>query len=120
MPTIVYNRWLRIALEKVDEFFGDARRKDSSWIARALYLETDGPRWTAPAFDKCLLLALIYPIVTVFAVWAFSGHVGPAERARLAARRSSIPLSRFVARPELLFGGFLQLCVVPLRTRRGT
>src|SRR6267154_5460029 len=27
------------------------------------------------------LLALIYPIVTVFAVWAFSGHVGPAERA---------------------------------------
>jgi len=81
MPTIVYNRWLKIALEKVDEFFGDAGRKDSSWIARALHLETDGPRWTAPAFDRCLLLALIYPIVTVFAVWAFSGHVGPAERA---------------------------------------
>jgi hypothetical protein len=81
MPTIVYNRWLRIALEKVDEFFGDAGRKDTSWIARALHLETDGPRWTAPAFDRCLLLALIYPIVTVFAVWAFSGHVGPAERA---------------------------------------
>jgi ABC-type sugar transport system permease subunit len=81
MPTIVYNRWLRIALEKVDAFFGDAGRKDSSWIARALHLETDGPRWTAPAFDRCLLLALIYPIVTVFAVWAFSGHMGLAERA---------------------------------------
>src|SRR5229473_2159432 len=81
MPTIVYNRWLKIALEKVDEFFGDAGRKDSSWIARALHLETDGPRWTADALDRCLLLALIYPIVTVFAVWAFSGHVGPAERA---------------------------------------
>jgi hypothetical protein len=79
-PAIVYNRWLTIVLDKVDEFFGDVGRRDKSWIARALHLETDGPRWTAPAFDRCLLLALVYPIVTVFAVWAFSGHVGPAER----------------------------------------
>jgi hypothetical protein len=63
MPTIVYNRWLKITLKKVDEFFGDAGRKDRSRIARVLHLETDGPRWTAPAFDRCLLLALIYPIV---------------------------------------------------------
>jgi hypothetical protein len=27
----------------------------------------------------CLLLALLYPIVTVFIMWAVSGHVGPAE-----------------------------------------
>ena len=37
--------------------------------------------WTAPAFDRCLLLALIYPIVTIFILWAISGHVGPAEAA---------------------------------------
>jgi hypothetical protein len=60
--------------------FSETPVADKSWIARALHLETDGPRWTAFAFDRCLLLALIYPIVTVFAVWAFSGHVGPTER----------------------------------------
>ena len=37
--------------------------------------------WTAPAFDRCLLLALIYRIATIFVIWAISGHVGPAERA---------------------------------------
>jgi hypothetical protein len=30
---------------------------------------------------RCLLLALIYPIVTIFLIWAVSGHVGPAEAA---------------------------------------
>jgi hypothetical protein len=46
-----------------------------------LGLETSGARWTAPAFDRCLLLALLYPIVTIIVVWAWSGHVGVAERA---------------------------------------
>jgi hypothetical protein len=84
-PAVVYNRWLAFVLEKVDEFFGDAGSKETSWIARALYLQTDGPRWTVRAFDRCLLLALVYPIVTVFAVWALSAHVGVAERALLLA-----------------------------------
>jgi hypothetical protein len=57
------------------------------------------PRWTAPAFDRCLLLALIYPIVTVFAVWALSGHVGPAERA--LGLRPDDPASRY---PDLWRG----------------
>jgi hypothetical protein len=82
-PAIVYNRWLAFALEKVDRFFGDAGRSDRSWIARTLHLETSGPRWTAEAFDKCLLLALVYPVVTIFAVWTYSGHVGIAEHALL-------------------------------------
>ena len=33
------------------------------------------------AFDRCLLLALIYPVATILIIWAVSGHVGPAERA---------------------------------------
>jgi hypothetical protein len=28
------------------------------------------PLWTAPAFDRCLLLALIYPIMAIFLIWA--------------------------------------------------
>ncbi len=58
-PAKVYRDWLTEALDRVDVFFGDAGRNDKSWIARALGLETLGARWTAPAFDRCLLLALI-------------------------------------------------------------
>src|SRR5215471_8656036 len=44
-------------------------------------LKTPAPLWTAPAFELCLLLALIYPTATIFIIWAISGHVGPAELA---------------------------------------
>jgi hypothetical protein len=80
-PANVYNRWLALILDKVDIFFGDSGRNDKSLIARILHLETNGPRWTAPAFDRCLLLAVIYPVITIFAVWSFSGHAGLAEQA---------------------------------------
>ncbi len=80
-PAKVYNRWLEAILSRVDHFFGDAGRANTSWIARALGLDTNGPRWTAASYDRCLLLALVYPVVTIFTVWAFSGHVGVAERA---------------------------------------
>jgi hypothetical protein len=47
----------------------------------AFGLKKPAPLWTAPALDRCLLLALIYPIATIFIIWAISGHVGPAEAA---------------------------------------
>jgi hypothetical protein len=68
------------ALDRVDVFFGDPRRKDKSWVARALGLETRGERWTARAFDRCLLLALIYPMAAIVAVWTWSARVGVAEQ----------------------------------------
>jgi hypothetical protein len=80
-PAKVYANWLKLALHRVDKFFGDAGRHDRSWFARMLGLETPGPRWTAPAFDKCLLLALIYPVLTIYSVWIWSGEVGVAEEA---------------------------------------
>ena len=72
---------LEWGLDRVDRFFGDAGRNDESWFARAVGLETRGARWTAPAFDRCLVLALIYPLVTIYVVWIWSGHVGVAEHA---------------------------------------
>jgi len=80
-PAKVYREWLTTALDRVDAFFGDAGRNDKSWVARALGLETPGARWTAPAFEKCLVLALFYPVVTIYLVWIWSGHVGVAEHA---------------------------------------
>jgi len=44
-------------------------------------LRSPAPLWTPNALDRCLLLALIYPVVTIFIIWTVSGHVGPAEAA---------------------------------------
>jgi hypothetical protein len=81
LPARLYARWLARFLGAVDHFFGDASAADRTLFPRAFGLDTPAPLWTAPAFDRCLLLALIYPIVTVFAIWGVSGHVGSAEEA---------------------------------------
>jgi hypothetical protein len=64
----LYRDWLSITLAAAARFLGDARTKPE-------------PLWTAPSFDRCLLLAFIYPIATIFLLWAITGHVGPAEAA---------------------------------------
>jgi len=77
----LYAKWLTAFLDWIERFFGDAGMADRTLFPRAFGLKTPAPLWTAPAFDRCLLLALIYPIATIFAIWAISGHVGPAEAA---------------------------------------
>jgi hypothetical protein len=72
---------LSIALDAVDRFFGDAGMADRTLYRRAFGLRTPAPLWTAPAFDRCLLLAWLYPVATILILWAVSGHVGPAENA---------------------------------------
>jgi len=71
--------WLARFLDEVDRFFGDASMADRTLFAHAFGLETPVPLWTASAFDRCLSLALIYPIAAIFVIWVVSGHVGPAE-----------------------------------------
>ena len=73
----LYVKWLTAFLDGVERFFGDAGTEGQ----RAFGLKTPAPLWTAPAFDHCLLLALIYPIATILLIWAISGHAGPAEAA---------------------------------------
>jgi hypothetical protein len=77
----LYAKWLTAFLDGVERFFGDKGMADRTLFPRAFGLRTPAPLWTAPAFDRCLLLALIYPIATIFLIWAVSEHVGPAERA---------------------------------------
>ncbi len=81
LPARLYSRWLTACLDAIDRFFGDAGMADRTLYPRAFGLRTPAPLWTATALDRCLLLALIYPIVTIFIVWAVSSHVGPAEEA---------------------------------------
>jgi ABC-type uncharacterized transport system permease subunit len=54
---------------------------DRSLFPYAFGLKTPAPSWTAPALDRCLLLALIYPIAAIFLIWMLSGQVGRAEAA---------------------------------------
>ena len=85
----LYADQLGAFLETVDRFFGDAGRADQTLFPHAFGLRTPAPLWTAAAFDRCLLLALIYPIATILIIWAASGDVGPAEAALLL--KSNLP-----------------------------
>jgi hypothetical protein len=96
----LYADWLTKFLDAVDRFFGDAGMVNRTFFPRAFGLKTPAPLWTAPAFDRCLLLALVYPIVIIFIIWAVSGHVGPAEaalglKANLAGWRRGLAVGYF-------------------------
>ncbi len=86
----VYRDWLTEFLRRVDRFFGDKGAddglSDDEIAARTLFprflgLVTPAPLWTAPSFDRCLLLALAYPLGALVLGWVASGHVGLAENA---------------------------------------
>jgi hypothetical protein len=68
-----YRRRLLAFLNWTDRFFGDAPSAEA--------VSARPPLWTAPAYDRCLLLALVYPVMTILLVWTVSGHSGPAESA---------------------------------------
>ena len=77
----LYTRWVRLALRGVAIFFGDYQVRRRTRAHEFFGLQQRDPLWTAPAFDRCLLLAFIYPVTTVLLFWIVSGHVGPAENA---------------------------------------
>jgi hypothetical protein len=78
----LYNRLLGTSLDAVDRFFCDDHLK-SPGLSQLPWprLNNPAPLWTAPAFDRCLVLALIYPLVTIFLFWAAFGEKGEAEAA---------------------------------------
>ena len=81
MASRLYAERLAQFLDWVDRFFRDASLAGRTLFPRAFGLRTPAPLWTAPAFNRCLLLAFIYPIGMIFVIWTVSGHVGPAEAA---------------------------------------
>ena len=78
----LYRSLLTCLLDRLDRYLADADTTTTAWFfPQWLRLKTPKPLWTSAAFDRCLLLALIYPVATVFILWAIAGHVGPAEAA---------------------------------------
>lgn len=80
-PARIYSEQLKTVLESTDRFFGDAEMADRTLWPHAFGLRSPAPLWTTASFERCLILALIYPVAVVVIVWLASGHVGPAERA---------------------------------------
>ena len=64
----LYAERLTRFLDWIDRFFGDARKADRTLLPHAFGLKTPAPLWTAPSLDRCLLLALFYPILTIFVI----------------------------------------------------
>jgi hypothetical protein len=76
-----YARAVRSAIEWADRFFGDADMAEESWQPRRLGLKEPAPLWTAASYDKCLLIALIYPVFGIYVMWAVTGDAGDAGAA---------------------------------------
>lgn len=78
-PTRIYQRLLTAFLGRVDRFLGDEDQPQSGPLQNALRLRGSYPLWTGIAFDQCMLLALVYPVLVVLITWSISGQVGPAD-----------------------------------------
>ncbi|GLH81696.1 hypothetical protein SSBR45G_66050 [Bradyrhizobium sp. SSBR45G] len=91
----LYARLLSRALNVTDRFIGDDKEPNES-LSNRFGLKPAVPLWTTTSFDTCLVLALVYPIATVFFFWALTGHVGPAEAA-LKLRSDLSDVERAVA-----------------------
>jgi hypothetical protein len=74
----VYGRLLTEFLDRIDRLFREADNANLGVFRRAFWLQGSYPLWTSAAFDRCLLLALIYPVLSVLLIWAASGHVAEA------------------------------------------
>jgi hypothetical protein len=79
----IYNDLLTRGLDRVDRFFGDADPRVKTLWPRAFGFKGAKPFWTAPAYDRCLIIALLYPLVVLLVVWCVSGQVSKAAAAML-------------------------------------
>src|SRR5262249_17324841 len=66
-------------LAAVDQFFYDADKRETTLGSRLFRLKHPAPLWTASAFDRCLLIAAIYPLTSLIVFWALTGVSSQAQ-----------------------------------------
>ena len=93
-----YAARLKTFLGWIDYFFDG----NSQPTQRAYTLSEPAHAWSASAYDRCLLLALVYPILAIIFCWTVAGHVGPVESA-LGLRGDAAWEQRLIAFVSLLF-----------------
>ena len=77
----IYEAALTRFLNAVDRFFGDADPTVKTLWPGAFGFRGKAPFWTAPAYDRCLTIALLYPLLAMLIIWTVKGAVGPGEKA---------------------------------------
>ena len=76
-----YAEWLGRLLRGMDWLLGDSGVPRESRARRMFRLRQPAALWTAASFDRCLLMALVYPVAVVLFEWGWSGGAGQAGRA---------------------------------------
>ncbi len=79
LPAKIYADRLTRFLAAVDVFFGDSGTNGTR--SESVPRTVRAPIWSGASFDRCVQLALVYPLISIFISWAVTGHVGPVERA---------------------------------------
>jgi hypothetical protein len=64
-------------LRCVDDFFQDGRLVSYGWPLPIL--RRKAAIWTGPAFDRCILIAIIYPLSSLMVFWSIDGEVGQSQ-----------------------------------------
>src|SRR4051794_35056807 len=91
----LYIRLLTPALDRLDRFLRDADKASFS-LPSPFRNREPHPYWTAWSFDRCALLAMVYPLLSLFIVRVWQGESGPIAEF-LGLRRAADLGPRFTA-----------------------
>src|ERR1700730_8918576 len=64
----LYAQQLKRLIDGIDRFFGDVGMANRTLFPRAFGLNNPAPLWTPQALDRCLFLAFVYPVATIFII----------------------------------------------------
>ena len=91
-PARLYAQWLEKALRAIEHFFGETVPERRTFLQQAIGLRNSAALWTAPALDRCVLFAFIYPQALLILGWVMTGKAGPAETVLgLASETDALP-----------------------------
>jgi hypothetical protein len=94
-PAKLYARWLEKGLRAVEHFFGEKEPAGRPLIQHVIGLSKPAALWTAPALDRCILFAFVYPQALLILGWVMTGKAGPAETV-LGLAPQNDPLPRYI------------------------
>ena len=98
-----YRKEVTRKLNGVAHWFGDTDHPNSERLCGHLGLYQARPLWTSNSYDKCLLLALLYPLLCLMIFWVINGATGSVEQALGLTENQSMPRRIVVVGGLLVF-----------------
>jgi hypothetical protein len=106
----LYIQLLTRALDRLDQSLGDVGKAAFSLSSPFGNREVN-PYWTGWSFDRCALLAAIYPLLSLFIVWVWTGEAGPIAEL-LGMKSAAAWWSRLISAAVLMaFVCFVWRCI---------